>query len=80
MYDYITSLGVFQVDVIDVLDEMSFFFGFKFLSEAGDAEEPGWIAWQATVIAIYNKMVHGQLHDGTHLLRRIEPWHLFEAQ
>ena len=28
MYDYITSLGVFQVDVIDVLDEMSFFLVF----------------------------------------------------
>ena len=31
MYDYITSLGVFQVDVIDVLDEMSIFFTFFFI-------------------------------------------------
>lgn len=53
-----------------------------FLSEASDAEEPGWIAWQATVIAIY-KQQNGPWSAPrwyTMVLRRIEPWHIFEAQ
>lgn len=61
---------------------VNFFHVLFFLSEASDAEEPGWIAWQATVIAIY-KQQNGPWSAPrwyTMVLRRIEPWHIFEAQ